>query len=280
MVIFRGVRTVEVGSPPDEANRDGSDERLVTREVNRDFAISATEVSVEQFLEFFPTYAHRQNAYSSTPDCPVVALTWHRAAQYCQWLSEQDGIPADQLCYVRDGDDMIPVGSSLTHTGYRLPTEAEWEYACRAGSRTPYYWGYNPDLAFRYAWLNGNADGHPWPVGCRCPNRFGLFDMLGNVAEWTHEPYEVKRRDGPDADGPGPNGSDVAERTQEPKQDVPGAGSDSAGSRKESEEDTMRAVRGQSAISYPLMSRSANRTPSQSTHGNSSFIGFRIVRTL
>jgi hypothetical protein len=74
-------------------------------------------------------------------------------------------------------------------TGYRLPTEAEWEYACRAGAATSRYYGESDELLDKYAWYAQNAGGRSRPVGCLKPNDLGLFDMHGNVSTWCQEPY-------------------------------------------------------------------------------------------
>ena len=120
-----------------------------------------------------------------------------RAAAYCNWLSEQEGLPKDQWCYLpnergaytpRDDDSR----RCLAATGYRLPTEAEWEYACRSGTITSRYYGDSTDLLDKYAWYQANSQDHAWPCGSLLPNDLGLFDMLGNVFEWV--PGSVLRR--------------------------------------------------------------------------------------
>ncbi|QDV36008.1 formylglycine-generating enzyme family protein [Tautonia plasticadhaerens] len=95
---------------------------------------------------------------------PVICITWHSAMEYCRWLSAKTG-----------------------HT-YRLPTEAEWEYACRAGTTTAYHFGDDPELLEEYDWFFENCEG-PQPVGTGKPNPWGLYDMHGNVAEWVLDHY-------------------------------------------------------------------------------------------
>jgi formylglycine-generating enzyme required for sulfatase activity len=75
----------------------------------------------------------------------------------------------------------------LGRQGYRLPTEAEWEYACRAGTMTSRYYGLSVDLLEKYAWYGAKSHEHAWPGGSLKPNDLGLFDMLGNVFEWCQE---------------------------------------------------------------------------------------------
>jgi formylglycine-generating enzyme required for sulfatase activity len=116
---------------------------------------------------------------------PVVLVSWYDAVEYCNWLSLQEGLaPAYKIEYVKN---KAYVEWNRNANGYRLPTEAEWEYACRAGSTTLYYYGDTPDL--NTGWYFENSDKVTHPVGTMLPNKWGLYDMQGNVAELTQDTY-------------------------------------------------------------------------------------------
>ncbi len=122
----------------------------------------------------------------------MIGFTWYMAAHYCNWLSEQEGLPKDQWCYLPNEAGAYAEGMSipadvLERTGYRLPTEAEWEYACRAGAVTSRYYGHSIDLLDAYAWYQANSKEHAWTCGSLLPNDLGLFDMLGNEFEWVQD---------------------------------------------------------------------------------------------
>src|SRR5205823_4581112 len=130
--------------------------------------------------------------YSPSPDAPATNVTWYEAAAYCRWLSEKEGIPEDQMCY--PPVDQIKKGMTLpadylSRRGYRLPTEAEWEYACRAGAVTRRVYGDADELLDHFAWYLSNARDRVWPVGLKKPNDFGLFDVYGNVWECCQDPW-------------------------------------------------------------------------------------------
>jgi formylglycine-generating enzyme required for sulfatase activity len=117
---------------------------------------------------------------------------------YRNWLSEQEGLPKDQWCYVpaEEGgyaEGMTVPADVLLRTGYRLPTEAEWEYACRSGTITSRYHGASTDLLALYARYGANSREHAWACGSLLPNDLGLFDMLGNQYEWVHDGEGVTR---------------------------------------------------------------------------------------
>jgi hypothetical protein len=163
------------------------------------FEIASKEVTVGQFQRFLAQ--HGGLAYLDTArfsvirqrlsDEPVRNLNWYEAAQYCRWLSEQEGVPEDQMCYpsvseIRDG--FTPVADWNRRTGYRLPSEDEWLVACRAGAVARRFYGNDDKLLDKYAWYLGNAEGNVSRVARLKPNDFGLFDILGNVAEFAGVP--------------------------------------------------------------------------------------------
>jgi formylglycine-generating enzyme required for sulfatase activity len=125
-----------------------------------------------------------------TADMPAVGTNWHQAAAYCNWLSKEEGIEEAQWCYeIKDGQVIRLKANYLSLTGYRLPTEAEMEYATRAGALTSRYYGEAEDLLPKYAWYWNNSQEKTWPVGSLKPNDFGLFDIQGNTFTWCQERY-------------------------------------------------------------------------------------------
>jgi formylglycine-generating enzyme required for sulfatase activity/serine/threonine protein kinase len=164
--------------------------------ITKPFLIGATEVTVGQFKKFSatgyqttaekaevvaktttldanqsppkPILTYLNPGHAVTDDSPAAVITWNDAVAYCKWLSDQE------------------------KRIYRLPTEAEWEYACRAGTTTQYFFGDDYNESHNYGWHNNNAKGQSQPVGKLLPNSFGLFDMLGNLHEWCGDWYDEK----------------------------------------------------------------------------------------
>ncbi|MCE5272646.1 SUMF1/EgtB/PvdO family nonheme iron enzyme [bacterium] len=112
---------------------------------------------------------------------PVEQVSWYDAVTFCNKLSEKAGL---QPCY-----NLATWACDFSKNGFRLPTEAEWEYACRAGTTTKYYTGDSGDDLNRAAWHQFNSGDMTQTVGLKEPNTFRLFDMLGNVAEWCNDWY-------------------------------------------------------------------------------------------
>ncbi|HUU98371.1 MAG TPA: formylglycine-generating enzyme family protein [Phycisphaerae bacterium] len=134
-------------------------------QITRGFFISVAEVTNAQFALIFPD--HEPYARTSPlPDGPVVHVTWDEAHRFCELLSEREGVR------------------------YRLPTEAEWEYACRAGTNTTFCCGDDPASLHEYAWY-GRGDDDAAPVASFKPNAWGIYDMHGNALEWVSDWYRV-----------------------------------------------------------------------------------------
>jgi len=242
-----------MGSPENEAGRD-SDEKRHRVKLTQGFWMAKTEVTQGQFEKFVQAKGHRTDAEkegfswtwngsewvkkegaswrdSGGSDHPVVHVSWNDAQAFCQWLSSQ---VAGQI---------------------RLPTEAEWEYAARAGTETATYAG---DLTIRgncdapelekIAWYCGNAGRKAHPVAQLEPNNWSLHDMLGNVWEWVADRYEGEYPDGPVTDPSGPA------------------------------EGSNRVFRGGGWIGSARGCRAALRY-GRAPGGRSGLVGFRLVRT-
>lgn len=183
---------------PGEFEMDDASQRMKVQLV-RAFGLSSREVTVAEFLRFRKNHLVEVRS-APTVDCPVNLVSWYDAAAYCNWLSDQEGIPQQQWCYLPNEEGKYTTGmkvkaDALQLSGYRLPTAAEWEYACRAGSVTQWSMGDGAELLGRYAWSYANAGVRSHPVGQWRPNDWGLFDLHGNVWEWCQCPCDNQGRD-------------------------------------------------------------------------------------
>jgi formylglycine-generating enzyme required for sulfatase activity len=240
MVVIPGPVEFRMGSPSTEEGRVPNELPHKGR-IGRTYALAAKPVTVEEFRRFLEERkleawfeargqaAPLMKRYSPDEDGPIILVDWYTAAAYCNWLSEQEGLPPEQWCYETSARQLsserlcacvalvlqhhVPsrVGAAASASvflkdrqpqvtalkknclrlhGYRLPTEAEWEYACRAGAVTSRNYGETEELLPRYGWYNRNSGERSWPVGSKKPNDLGLFDMHGNVFTWCQESYK------------------------------------------------------------------------------------------
>ncbi len=176
-------------------------------QISKGFQIGAYEVTLGQFQLFLDSLTDQERSKIETEKfkksnthgdkAAVVAVSWDDAQAFIGWLNQKEG------------------GQK-----YRLPTEAEWEYAARAGSKTIYFWGDTLEKAPEYAWFNmegadlrrwfkerelGKKEDFPHPVGLKKPNAWGLYDMAGNVWEWVNDRYSAEYyQKSPKADPTGP----------------------------------------------------------------------------
>jgi serine/threonine protein kinase/formylglycine-generating enzyme required for sulfatase activity len=252
---------------PEGRRRLFDNSRMHRRHIPRSFAISTREITVSEYSRFLDTRPmgvedHREHqhfrTYFPSPDCAVGDVDWYAAASYCNWLSAKEGIPKEDWCYPdKIGPGMLLPKDHLDLAGYRLSTEAEWEYACRSGTVTPRGWGTGDRRLPKYAWYLG-AEGASRPPGMLKPNDLGLFDTLGNLGEWRCDPA----RD-PIVGYPVPKGEEPVVDVLE---EAPFSG------------DVVRRMRGMST-GWPLGSFSATRG-SHWPGAPASHLGLRPVRTL
>ena len=246
--------------------RDVSVDQTVT--VTRSFLLGDREVSRKLFQQFLsdPDYPSKEkpeewtcaiNEYSPSEEYPVQTVSWYDSVMFCNWLSHLEKRDA---CYQRTGKKSQNLMGQLTEhdawqllrdaDGYRLPTDAEWEYACRAGTMTAYCFGDDKSFLNRYAAYRGSRPELP---GSKLPNGWGFFDLHGNVSEWCHTSY-----------GP----SSITQSLFSP-----------LGSGTPDMQGDARVLRGGSVFNSAEQVRSAYGTAYWAGFRHNAHVGFRVART-
>jgi hypothetical protein len=189
----------QMGSTQESDPDRDSDEVAHLCRIGRTFAIAAREVTVGQYARFLDEKPEGVKDWRAneqfkqqipSADCAIGVVTWWEAAKYCNWLSQKEGIPEAQWCFPKTISPGMKLPSDyLERRGYRLPTEAEWEYACRAGAVSSRPYGRSEDWLNEYGWYISNSSRRMHSTGGKKPNDFGLFDFLGNAFEWCVDPY-------------------------------------------------------------------------------------------
>jgi formylglycine-generating enzyme required for sulfatase activity len=187
-MVFIPPGTFQMGSPTNEVDSGSSDGPQTAVTISRGFWMGKYEVTQGEYLDVM-----RKNWSYFTGDTnrPVEMLTWHDATNYCGLLTERERA----------------AGRIAAGSGFRLPTEAEWEYACRAWTSTRFSYGDDPGYTnlTDYAWYVANSGSMTYPVGQKLPNPWGLYDMHGSLWEWCQDWWSDRLPGGIAVDPQGPD---------------------------------------------------------------------------
>ena len=211
MVFVQG-GTFEMGCTPEQTDC-GSNESPVHEVTLTDFYIGKYEVTQAQWATIVPEYAP-DYSYGQGDTHPVYPISWYDAVTFCNRLSQQEGYTpvyyADAgftQIYDALNDGSGTVYQDPTANGYRLPTEAEWEYAARGGAQSEGYQYSGSNDIDEVAWYDGNDNSQSEPAGTKAPNELGIYDMSGNVWEWCWDWWDSGYYDDSPACAPlGPTG--------------------------------------------------------------------------
>ena len=238
--------TFKMGSKKSDESAEVDEQKEHTVTLNT-FEISKFEVTVWEWKQFIKANKMKMPAkptWGWQDNYPINGITWNEAIAYCNWLSTKEKL---QPCYSKKGPNFV---CNFKANGYRLPTEAEWEFAAKGGTNSKGFRYSGSDKLEDVAWYKANSNGQPHTVGTKLPNELGIYDMSGNVWEWcwdwyNKDFYKLEK-------GDNPKGPEMGER---------------------------RTVRGGSWDSKSNYVRPANRisTIPSKTH---EFYGFRIARTI
>lgn len=168
-MVFVAAGQFDMGSPPEEADRH-HDEGQHRVTLSTPFLIARTPITASQYHEVM-------GATPPRPRIPIADISWRSAVDFCTALTAQEDTPR----FAPDHPTIAAIGT------YRLPTEAEWEYACRAGTSTRFCSGDTVQALSRVAWFAGNSGDRLHAIAQRRPNQWGLFDMHGGVWEWCQD---------------------------------------------------------------------------------------------